>query len=456
MWTYAINYQRFAMKRLVFVLYCFACATLSVAGDGFVRITGTATGAQAPEKILLMDADNGRPIEYASTSVSEENTFGFLLKPAANKPFYYLSDGNRFFRIAPSDTTTISVSWHDGAFSFVRVGNAKNKFLQQWNRLSSMLVKKPGDAYAAFFARFDSVRTEAKRLLQQITDPTFSPCATDVVETDLLYAFISYLQKNQQTYDSEEQTSAYYQDIMRSFPETSARLLYLPYGLNLMNAYFSYKQTYVCRNQEYGMDEQLKELHDPKLCEAYILGNIPTEGYERYIDYETKYLPLLSDRGQRMMRNNMPRPTFKMTAGEKAPNLIYPDADGKLHALSSLRGNYVYVDLWATWCAPCKAEIPHLQKIEQKYRGYNIRFVSISIDKDKEKWLQYINRHQLCGVQLWAGNWDMLPKEMNIGSIPRFLLIDPEGNWVSSNAYRPSNPALDKLLERLLKNTSDR
>lgn len=44
----------------------------------------------------------------------------------------------------------------------------------------------------------------------------------------------------------------------------------------------------------------------------------------------------------------------------------------------------------------------------------------------------------------------MLPKEMNVGSIPRFLLIDPQGNWVSSNADRPSNPELDKLLESLL------
>ena len=151
-----------------------------------------------------------------------------------------------------------------------------------------------------------------------------------------------------------------------------------------------------------------------------------------------------------MMRNDLPRPIFKMNAGEKAPNLMYSDVNGNLHSLSEFRGNYVYVDLWATWCAPCKAEIPHLQKTEQKYKGYNISFVSISIDENKAKWLQYLKENKLTGLQLWAGNWEMLPKEMNVGSIPRFLLIDPQGNWVSSNADRPSNPELDKLLESLL------
>lgn len=50
-----------------------------------------------------------------------------------------------------------------------------------------------------------------------------------------------------------------------------------------------------------------------------------------------------------------------------------------------------------------------------------------------------------------AGDWSYLPEELHVGSIPRFILIDKEGNWVDTEAFRPSNPALKKLLKNLLK-----
>ena len=52
---------------------------------------------------------------------------------------------------------------------------------------------------------------------------------------------------------------------------------------------------------------------------------------------------------------------------------------------------------------------------------------------------------------MWAGDWSYLPEELHVGSIPRFILIDKEGNWVDTEAFRPSNPALKKLLKNLLK-----
>lgn len=66
-----------------------------------------------------------------------------------------------------------------------------------------------------------------------------------------------------------------------------------------------------------------------------------------------------------------------------------------------------------------------------------------------EQWKE--REHQLGGVQLWAGDWSRLPEELQVGSIPRFILIDKEGNWVDTEALRPSDPALKKLLENLLK-----
>jgi thiol-disulfide isomerase/thioredoxin len=115
----------------------------------------------------------------------------------------------------------------------------------------------------------------------------------------------------------------------------------------------------------------------------------------------------------------------------------------------------VYVDVWATWCGPCKAEIPSLKKMEELYHEANIVFVSISVDtkKDYEKWRAFVTEKELGGVQLVADkDWSSdFVKAYMINGIPRFILIDPAGNVVQANAPRPSDPKLVVLLDGLLK-----
>lgn len=123
--------------------------------------------------------------------------------------------------------------------------------------------------------------------------------------------------------------------------------------------------------------------------------------------------------------------------------------------LSDFNGKYVYIDVWATWCGPCIAEIPFLKKVEEKYEGKNIAFVSISVDvqKDFDKWKKFVAEKQLGGVQLFADkDWNSdFMKSYSINSIPRFILIDPSGKIVSADAARPSDSKLSEQLDALLK-----
>ena len=77
-------------------------------------------------------------------------------------------------------------------------------------------------------------------------------------------------------------------------------------------------------------------------------------------------------------------------------------------------------------------------------------FISISIDKNRKAWKDFVRAKQLGGTQLWAGDWTELPRELKLGSVPRFMLIDPEGRWVDVNAPRPSDPKLKEILKKLL------
>lgn len=139
--------------------------------------------------------------------------------------------------------------------------------------------------------------------------------------------------------------------------------------------------------------------------------------------------------------------------GLPAPDFRYPDIDSTMHALSDYKGKLVYIDVWATWCGPCLAEQPYLEKIEKEYEGNSdIVFMGVSIDEDKEAWEKMVSEKDMTGVQLIAYNaWQSdIAQDYNIGGIPRFLLIDQNGNIVSADAYRPSNEKLKEQLEKLL------
>ena len=139
--------------------------------------------------------------------------------------------------------------------------------------------------------------------------------------------------------------------------------------------------------------------------------------------------------------DNMPK------EGEPAIDFNYPDIEGNEFSLSSFKGDLVYVDVWATWCGPCKAEIPSLQKLETDYHGKDITFMSVSVDTDKEDWEKMVAEKELGGVQLWADGWSKITKDYAIFGIPRFLLFDAKGNVISTNAPRPSSDEIRELLE---------
>jgi len=139
----------------------------------------------------------------------------------------------------------------------------------------------------------------------------------------------------------------------------------------------------------------------------------------------------------------------------------YENIDNTKTSLTDLKGKYVYIDFWATWCAPCKAEIPALKKLDEDYAGKNVIFVSLSVDDDrshkgswdkaKDAWKTMIKNKKLTGVQLFAPKgWESkFVRDYKINGIPRFVLIDPNGHIISADAPRPSDPKLVELFTSL-------
>ncbi len=137
--------------------------------------------------------------------------------------------------------------------------------------------------------------------------------------------------------------------------------------------------------------------------------------------------------------------------GAMAPDIVGKDVDGNEIKLSDFKGKLVYIDVWATWCGPCRKEIPFLKKAEEQLHGKDVVFLSVSTDDDKNRWKSFVEKEGLTGVQINVpGGWGSeICKTYNIGSIPRFMMIDKEGRIIETQSMRPSQGITPLIQKRL-------
>ena len=136
--------------------------------------------------------------------------------------------------------------------------------------------------------------------------------------------------------------------------------------------------------------------------------------------------------------------------GDIAPEINLPDTSGNNFALSSLKGKYVLVDFWASWCGPCREENPNVVKAYNKFKGKNFTILGVSFDKDKQLWANAINQDKLTWQHIsdlkgWSSG---VANAYGIESIPYNVLLDPEGKIIGVSL---TGITLEKKLAEVLK-----
>ena len=132
------------------------------------------------------------------------------------------------------------------------------------------------------------------------------------------------------------------------------------------------------------------------------------------------------------------------------PSFVFKDAKVKVVSLEKFKGKYVVIDVWASWCQPCKREFPHLKELEEKYKDKNIVFVSISSDAQERRWRFELGflREKLT-LQWWIAGNKEFARAFEIAALPRMILLDKEGKIAELRLPKPSDVKFEKVLKRL-------
>lgn len=430
------------------------------ASAGMNEIKGKLTTSKKTKEISLFTIQEGELVLYATTLLGKDGSFGFLFN-APYEGFYVVTDSKFQSPSVPlyinsGDKAEISIN--NMSVEFPGENTEENKVIAEWMKLSesvrikSVYFRETRSTYKDFFPEFTEFTPKAEAFANSIntSNPVFNAIMRKTVTHEVDLFAISFIRTPRTEHPSgPEVYPAYYQSIVKNdkFPDDD--IFNIPNGKQCLCLYADFaggiKSTF---------DERLSFLTTDRQKGEYILSSYVrrVKTYEQYEEMINMYGKYFVSESQKQTISRIGAELYETKSGNAASDFTYPDTEGKMVSLSSFKGKVVLIDVWATWCAPCKQQIPHLKKLEEEMKGKDIVFLCVSVDeeKDKAKWLETIKKENLGGIHLFASGWSKITQDYKIKGIPRFMLFDKKGNIVTVEAPRPSDPALKALIEKEL------
>ena len=252
-----------------------------------------------------------------------------------------------------------------------------------------------------------------------------------------------------QTQDSTHVASDAFYDKLQSLVTIDENLLKLPeYKEFLLNAVASMSYKGVTEKVENTTEQFVNyidaNIKDAKVAEylvnLFVYGNVSSRGLDGTDALIAMFNKHVKEAAMVEKFNALCGKWEKLKAGVPSPTFSCLDINGKTVSLADLKGKFVYIDVWATRCGPCRGELPHLKTLEEKYADKDIYFVSLSCDKNKKAWEDMVKKDEMKGIQLHLGVESPFMNAYLINGIPRFILLDRNGDIISANMPRPSDP----------------
>jgi len=388
-----------------------------------VTITGDLK-TDRPSPISLYKVVDGKATEVANEKPSKDGKFGFIFYPEY-EGFYVLGTGNGLsmmdaYKFYFKGGEKLSLAITDTSYTLTGKENSKeNIVLTQWHDFiypiekKSVWFMKGNSTYVDFFPQFETAVAQSKTFLDHKTtgDAHFDAAMKQVIQFDLASYATNFIMTPRTAHPSVEEFSPYFAALNPADFTTYTQPLYsYPFGIRLMDGLIAVamrKNGTKWQKGPAGVKVMIDVIPNDTLKGEIVLESVSHlksfSAYKEINDTLGKYV--ITD-NQKSRNVAIAAPLAELKTGEDGYKFSYPDTTGKVVNMTDLKGKVILVDVWATWCGPCRAEIPYLKKLVADMKDKNVAFVSISVDnnKDHEKWKKMVADQQLAGIQLFGSD----------------------------------------------------
>lgn len=458
------------LKQLFGTAFLLGLATATLFAQAPVEITGVLVKKKITP-VKLFKVVEGKSVEISTTTPEDKGKFGFLFYPEY-EGLYVIGTGNVG---SPNDNykfyfkagDKLSVSILDSSYVLNGKLNSKeNIVLTEWHDLvhpiehKAINFMKTRSTFVDFFPALESITAKSKTFLngKATGNAKFDKNIKQYMAWDLASYATNFLNTPRSAHPAVEEYSPYYASLKaEDFSRNTASIYAYPWGTRtlggLVSLHFRQQNVKYLPGVE-GLKNTFAFIPNDTLKGDALLDRVASvKSYGDYKDMNDAFGKYVLTASQKKRNLDIMTPLLSLKPGDNAYAFSYPDKEGKTVSMASLKGKVVLVDVWATWCGPCRAEIPHLKKLEEEMKGKDVAIISLSTDAvtDREKWLKMIKDENLGGMQLFAGGpGNEFSQYYKVNTIPRFLVFDKAGKIVTVDSPRPSDPALKALLEKTL------
>ena len=434
--------------------------------------------ANFKEDIALNYAPDGNIMysEYHNLKVADDGTFTFdmeMTQPTADVIIYVGEKGTLGAQLVKGKTVEMTITKVDGdlqvAFKAPNIDVCR--FLNQKAKSFDMVNYDPMDPSmrkpnAEYRALLEKENAKVKALLPKIKDKKLRSYYSDLAAAEYKWLKVRLIADDCEHKKIDRRTNAELQELLNDLDVNDA--INYQTNLSLWALLNKTKSEMKGNNEAYSyelMDLTKQMVINPNLRKQMVqiigqnyytygdgTGNVE-EFTKRFREFAGENANIADGMYKQFME--VKKAKEKTASGVPAPDITLDLPDGKQVQLKDIcKGKFTYIDVWATWCGPCKMEIPFMEKLVERFKGNDkVMFISISVDENVEAWKKMIEKDkpQWAQYNIHGKTNQQFSADWGITGIPRFIMIDKDGNIFAADATRPSNEETAKTIEEQTK-----
>lgn len=463
-------------------------------------VSGNLVNSTMGGPITIQRVENGHMISVAKSNTNKTNKRFQLAIPVKEEGFYYVSSSRFRCRVylKPADQLELSINAMSGVYELIN-GSEESKAMEKWQKLS-----QPITDYGYNLSVFQNDSSELNKYI--LTHQKLQPAIADFKVSNKLsnerfnhlfdlaidldneyapmYLFSKLTSRRGYKISSSnikfDDPHLFYKQFMQPKKFSDAGILGIGEAMSYINLYqtlnFGFMDFVKAKSLSDGKDIistrlwredkmriMMNAIANDTIKAFFLKDQMEINEVNNLSEFRSIFQPFEKYTFPTVVKEKYHQVYEKFIGdtafiGKSSYDFLLPDTSGRMVSMKDFKGKVILIDVWATWCGPCRGQFPYLKEIEEEYRdNKDMVFVGISTDKikDKQKWLKTIQKEKLAGVQLLDDFGKAFGRKYEILSIPRFLLIDKQGNWIEIRCPMPeAKEELKRYLDNALQENS--